>query len=467
MPRPGPNPQLQLPRLQRHRLSNGLEVLVVPHREMPVVTMNLVVKTGADADGRERAGLASLTADMLDEGTRTRNALELSEQLAAIGARINTGAGWDSSAANLLTVTRHMDRALELFADVILNPAFPENELTRVRNTRLVALQQRRDDPNAIASLVYSSLLYGAEHPYGQPLIGTEASVQRMRVEDMRRFYETFYRPNNAALIVVGDVDTRTLLPKLEQAFRSWQRGEVPATNIARPAPRERAGIYLVDRPESAQSVLNIGHVGVERATPDYFPLLVLNTILGGQFVSRVNLNLRENKGYTYGARTAFEHRRGPGPFAASAGVQTAVTRESIIEFMRELRGIRGAIPIRPEELEAGKQAIIRGYPRGFETPAQIAGRLEDIVLYNLPDDYFNTYIRRVQAVTMQDVSRVANRYLDPARMAILVVGDRRVVEPTLREIEGLGQTITIIDTEGRVVSGQTNGNQGGGERRP
>src|SRR6185436_14461601 len=210
---------------------------------------------------------------------------------------------------------------------------------------------------------------------------------------DISGFYQSFYRPNNSTLIVVGDVKPETILPQLERAFAGWQKGEVPMVAIPATQNREQAGIYIVDRPGSAQSVISIGQIGAPRSTPDYFPLLVLNTMLGGQFVSRVNLNLREDKGYTYGARTSFDYRRGAGPFTASAPVATKDTKESVAELMKELRGIRGEIPITVKELEYSKQAIIRGYPRGFETPAQIASRLADVVFYDLPDDYFNTYI--------------------------------------------------------------------------
>ncbi|MEJ7713811.1 MAG: insulinase family protein [Pyrinomonadaceae bacterium] len=211
----------------------------------------------------------------------------------------------------------------------------------------------------------------------------------------------------------------------------------------------------MVDRPGSAQSVVAIGQVGLARSTSDYFPLVVMNAMLGGQFTSRVNMNLREDKGYTYGARTAFNFRRSAGPFVATAGVQTAVTKEAVLEFLKELRGIRGEIPIRPEELEAAKQSIIRGFPRGFETPAQMADRLADLVLHDLPDDYFSSYISRVRAVTLADVERVAKSHLDPSRMAIVVVGDRKVIEPALRSIDQLGTTLTIVEAEGAGTIGK------------
>ncbi|MDQ1524755.1 MAG: zinc protease, partial [Pyrinomonadaceae bacterium] len=453
LPKPGPEPRLVLPKVERHRLSNGLEVFLVRHSELPVVNMNLIIRSGAAADPENLPGAASLTADLLDEGTKTRNALDISNALASVGARMSVSAGWDSTNAELLTLTRHLDRALEVYADVLLNPAFPEADLKRLRGSRLASLQQQRDNADAIAGVVYSSILYGSKHPYGRPLSGNEASLNAITDADVRRFYETYYRPNNAALIVAGDVTAATLLPKLERAFAAWKPAQVPASDVsATPPARERAGIYLVDKPGAAQSVIQIGQVGVARSTPDYFPLLVLNSMLGGQFVSRINLNLREDKGYTYGARSGFDYRRGAGPFSASGGVFTNVTKESVSEFLKELRGIRGEIPVTERELEYAKQGILRGFPRGFETPDQIAGRLATVVLYNLPDDYFNSYSARVRAVTLADITRVANRYLDPSRMAILVVGDRKAIEPGLRSL-GIGEGITYLDAEGRPVA--------------
>ena len=218
-----------------------------------------------------------------------------------------------------------------------------------------------------------------------------------------------------------------------------------------------------MDRPGSAQSVIQIGHVGVPRSNPDFFPLLVLNTLLGGQFTSRINLNLREDKGYTYGARSSFDFRRGAGPFAATAPVFTGVTKESVVEMLKELRGVRGEMPVTPAELEHAKQAIIRGFPRTFETPGQIADRLETVVTYDLPETYFNTYIERVQAVTLEDLNRVANQHLRPGQMAVVVVGDRRQIEPALRSVEELGDSITFLDAEGRPA---TEGGSSGGVRQ-
>jgi zinc protease len=456
LPKPGPEVTLRLPKLERSKLSNGLEVLVVQHHELPVVNMNLVVKTGGAADPDDRAGLANVTANMLDEGTRTRSTLDISNALVAIGANVNTNAGWDSSNASLLTLTRNLDRALDIYSDVVLNPTFPEAELKRINDQRLTAFKQRRDDANAIAGIVFPALLYGRNHPYGHPLTGDETSVAATAAADVRKFYETYYRPNNAALIVVGDVTPAQIMPKLEKAFGKWAQAPVPAVDVtAAPVARQRNTFYIVDRPGAAQSVIQIGHVGVSRSSQDYFPLVVLNRLLGGGFISRVNLNLREDKGYTYGARTAFDYRRGAGPFAASAGVYTRVTKESVAEFMKELRGVRGEIPITPEELLYAKQGFGRAVlSSGFETPSQIANRLEDIVLHGLPDDYFNSFGARIAAVTLEDVNRVARQHINPDRFAILVVGDRKEIEKGLRELQDVSSEVVFVDSEGRPTQG-------------
>ncbi|GIU82260.1 MAG: peptidase M16 [Pyrinomonadaceae bacterium] len=456
LPKPGSDPKFSLPRIEKQKLSNGLEVWVVKQSELPIAAMNLVFKVGADADPIEKAGLAIMTADLLDNGTKTRSAVDISNQLQSIGASLSTSAGWDSSNISMLTLTKNLDKALEIFSDVVVNPTFPEDELETIRRRTLVSFMQRKDNPNAIANIAYSSLLFGRNHPYGKPITGDENTVKALKREDIQNFYNTYYRPNNAVLIVVGNVDLKTLVPKLEKSFSEWKPAEVPKTPVPTNATFDKPGIYIVDRPGSAQSVISIGHVGVPRNTPDYFPLIVMNSILGGQFSSRVNMNLREDKGYTYGARTSWSFRRGAGPFEASADVQTAVTKDAVIEFLKELNGIRGSIPVTPQELEYNKQSIIRRYPQGFETVSQIAGQLANLVIYDLPDTYFNEFIQKVQAVTLEDINRVAQKYLQPEKMAILIVGDRKIIEPELRKIPVWGEKISYLDAEGNPIDMKT-----------
>ena len=465
LPKPKPDPKMTLPAVQRRKLSNGLEVLVVEHHELPVVSMNLVTKMGASGDPADKAGLASLTSDMMDEGTATRSSLDISDQLARIGSSVFIGTGWDSTTASLRTITSHLDAALDIYADVITNPSFADKELQRLRAQRLVGLRQQRDRPESIAGNVFQTVLYGSKHPYGHPLGGDEASLNSITGADVREFYQTYFRPNNSALVVVGDVKPDQIVAKLEKALAGWKSAHVPAVDVsAAPAERDHAAIYLVDRPGSVQSVIQIGQVGVPRSSPDYFPLLVMNRILGGSNSSRINMNLREDKGYTYGASSAFSFRRGAGPFTAAAPVQGFSTKESVVEFMKELRGIRGEIPVTQAELDAAKQSIVRGFPRGFETPDQIAAQLEQVVTYDLPDTYFDSYLERIQAVALEDVSRVANRYLQPDRMAVVIVGDRSKIEQGLRTLEGLGNRINLVDTEGHPAT--QGGATGGGMRQ-
>ncbi|HZH34780.1 MAG TPA: pitrilysin family protein, partial [Pyrinomonadaceae bacterium] len=377
-PAPKANPKFELPKIERQKLSNGLEVLIVRQKELPLASMNLVIKTGSTVDPLGKAGLSSMTASLLDDGTKNRTAVEIANQVQAIGARFGTGSGWDSSSVSMLTLTKNFDRALDIFSDVVVNPVFPDSEVETVKKRTLVALQQRRDNADAIAGIVYNKLLYGKDHPYGNLM--NESSVKAIAKGDMQKFYEDFYRPNNAALIVVGDVKAKTLLPKLETAFANWKAAPVKQVELPTAPGRDGAGIYIVDKPGAAQSVLTIGQVGVPRNSEDFFALAIMNSLLGGQFSSRVNMNLREEKGYTYGARTSFDWRRGAGPFSASAGVQTAVTRESIDEFLKELKGVRGAIPVTGKELEYNKQSVIRRFPAGFETADQISNQLANVV---------------------------------------------------------------------------------------
>ena len=450
LPKPGPIPKFALPKIEKTKLSNGLEVWLVKHGELPIVTMNMVFKTGTTADPQGLSGLGDITSSLLDDGTRTRSAVDIANELQSIGAQLSTGAGDDNSGVRILTLTKNFDKALDIYADVIQNAEFPETEVETYRKRVLTQLLQRRDNANAISNIVYNRVLYGEAHPYGVSL--NEKSAKAIKRDDLKKYYSTYYRPNNAVLLVVGDTDLKTLTPKLEARFKDWKAGDISPTTLPDAPTRDKAMIYLIDKPGAAQSVISIGQIGVARDNPDYFPLQVMNTLLGGAFTSRINMNLREDKGYTYGARSGFSYRRGAGPFTASAGVHTAYTKEAVIEFLKELRGVRGEIPVTPAELEYNKQSLIRSFPRSFETVDQIAAQLSNVVTYNLPDTYFNDYISRVNAVTLEDVNRVANKYLTPDKMAIVVVGDIKTIEPGLKSIEGLGTSIVHLDVEGNPI---------------
>jgi zinc protease len=447
LPKPGPNPKFALPPIEKTKLANGLEVWMVEQNELPLVAMNMVFKTGSTNEPEGKTGVAGMTAQLLREGTTSRSAVELANQLQSIGASVNPGSSFDSTTVSLQTLTKNLDKALEIYSDVIQNPAFPGPEMESLRGRQLGGLRQQRANPNFISNTVYNKVLYG-DHPYGRS--NDEATIRAITRDDVVGYYNSTYKPNNATLIVVGSFDKAALKSKLEKAFAAWKPGDVAVKTLPAPKPLEKAGIYLVDRPNSAQSVVGIGQIGVDRMNPDYVSIQVMNAILGGGITSRISMNLREDKGYTYGASSGWTYRRGPGPFRAGGDIQTAVTKEAIAEFMKELNGIRGGVPITQKELDYNKQALIRRYPAGFETIGAISAQLSNLVTDGLPDSYFNDYLAKVNAVTLDDVNRVARKYLDPSKMAIVIVGDRRTIEPGLKE---LGYPIALLDVEGKPIA--------------
>ena len=432
-PELAPPPAVKLPPIVSRTLDNGLSIMIVEQHELPVADFILLVRTGGEADPSNLGGLASLTADMLDEGTTTRDALAIADQGAFLGVDVGTGSGWDASMVSLHTTTAQMDSALALFADVALHPSFPDADLARVRKDRLTSLLQLRDRGPAIADRVFARVVFGDDNPYGHALTGTEASVAAIGRADVRRFHDSFYRPNNATLIVVGDVEPDDVERRARALFGSWQRGEIPSTSYG-PAPAAGARtIYLVDKPDAAQSSFRIGGVGVARATPDYFAIEVLNTILGGSFSSRLNQNLRETHGYTYGARSGFSMRREAGPFTAQAEVVAAKTDSALLQFLAELRAIRDTVP--EAELTRAKRLLELQLPGDFETTGSIASQLIPVVLYNLPLDFYNQYVGRIEGVDQAAVQRVAQREIEPDSVAVVIVGDSKNVEPGLKAL--------------------------------
>ena len=333
--------------------------------------------------------------------------------------------------------------------DIAIRPSFSKEELDRVRKERLTSLAQWHDQPGTIAWVTFNQMLYGTHHPYGLPPMGNEQSLRSFRVDDLKRFHKSYYHPINATLIVAGDATPSGIRRKLEAVFGGWSGGATATVNWPDAEQVEKRVIFLVDKPGAAQSEIRIGRIGVNRMTKDYFPIIVMNTILGGSFTSRLNQNLRETHGYTYGAGSRFDMRPLPGPFVASAAVQTNVTDKALTEFMKELRGILK--PVTAEELTRAKNYLALGYPDNFETVESTASMLSEMVTYHLPDSYFNTYIDRVLAVTADEVARVANECLDPEKMAIVVVGDRKEIEKGIRALNlGSIQDMTIEEILGK-----------------
>jgi predicted Zn-dependent peptidase len=430
----GAPPSLSVPPIVTRELPNGLRIVIVEQHELPVADMLLQLRTGGEADPAGKSGMAALTAGMLTEGTTTRNALQISDQSAFLGVRVGAGSGWEQSTVSLHTPTAQLDSALALFADVALRPAFPAADLERVRKARLTSLQQLRDRGPAIADRAYATALYGEQHPYGRPLAGTEASIASISREDLQRFYGTYYRPNNATLLVVGDVKPDDVERRAQALFGGWARAEVPAVPAGTPRTAKGATLILVDKPGAAQSSFRLGGIGAPRTTSDYFALQVLNTILGGSFTSRLNQNLRETHGYTYGAGSGFSMRRAAGPFTASAEVVSAKTDSALIEFTKELRAIRDTVP--SDELAKAKRYLQLGLPENFETTGGIAGQMLPLLTYGIPLDFYNSAVQKIGAVTQADVQRVARQYIDPDKLTLVIVGDRKTIEPGLRALK-------------------------------
>jgi len=446
----GPAPVLRLPAVQTATLPNGLQIAVVEMHEVPVVDISLIVDAGAAADPADLPGLATFTANMLDEGAGRRTALEISEEADFLGARLMTAAGFDVASVSLHVPKRQLGPALDLMADVVLRPSFADSEVARQRELRRTAILQQRDQPVAMAGIAFPAIVFGGLHPYGRPISGSEASTAALNRDRVVEFYQGFYRPGNAKLLIVGDITLAEARRLVTARFGGWERG-VPRfapADVAPSAPAART-FYIVDKPGAAQSVIRIGQVGVPRSSPDYFPLEVMNTILGGSFTSRLNQNLRETHGYTYGANSGFALRRMAGPFSAGASVQSAKTDSSLVEFLRELRRIRDeAVP--QAELDKAKAYIALGLPGNFETTGGAAAQFRDLLTYGLPLTYYGTYIQRITAVTAADVQRVARQYLDPDRFAIVVVGDRSQIEAGIRALnEG---PISIRDLWGQEI---------------
>ena len=439
---------LKLPAMVERTLPNGLRLIIVEQRELPVVDAYLVVRSGSEADPQNKAGVATLTANMLDEGAGTRDALALAEEIGFLAVRLGTSASLEGSNVFLHSTRATLDSAMQLMADVVLRPTFPEKEFTRLKNERLTTLLQEQDRGPAMADRAFAALVYGEAHPYGRSTSGTRESVEPITLDDVKSFWRTYYRPNNATLILVGDLSVAEAQALATRALGSWERGTVPPVTYAKAAPRGATMIHIVDKPKAAQSSFRLGGIGVARSTADYYPLMVMNTALGGSFTSRLNNNLREVKGYTYGAGSGFAMRREAGPFTARAEVVSAKTDSALIEFMKELNDIRKQMPA--AELAKVKRYLRLGYADGFETTGDIASQLSGLVTYGLPVSTLGAFDAGIDKVTAADVQRVATKHLDPTKLTIVITGDRAAIEPALKATKIA--PVDVRDMRGRPV---------------
>ncbi|HXE56975.1 MAG TPA: pitrilysin family protein [Gemmatimonadales bacterium] len=456
VPEPGPPPDARFPAVVRDTLSNGLAVVLAERQAIPQVNFTLLVDAGYAADQGTLPGTASMAMAMLDEGTRTRNALQISEELALLGAQLATSSGLDMSSVYLSALKENLDASLALYADVILNPSFPSAELERQRRQRIAQIQREKVQPVQMALRVFPKLLYGEGHAYSNPLTGsgTEESVAKMTRQHLVDFHRTWFRPNNATLVVVGATTMAELKPKLERLFAGWRPGEVPAKNVGPVEPQAASTVYLLDRPGALQTVIFAGNVAPPKANPDETTIEVMNAILGGNFTSRVNMNLREDKHWSYGAFTFLWDARGQRPFVAYAPVQTDKTKESIAELAKELRQIIQGRPVEPAELSLAQNSLTLTLPGSWETMDAVGASLANIVTYGLDDRFYDTYAEKVKAVTAPEVQRVAAQVIHPDRLVWVVVGDRSKIESGIREL-GLGE-IRFLDADGRPLATTT-----------
>jgi len=437
LPQAGPPPPVQFPAVERAALGNGLQLVLAPRPGLGLVEMQLILEGGHSADPSDRTGLASLATSMLDEGTTTRSALQISEELALLGANLSAGANLDTAYVALSALRDRLEPSIAVFADVVLNPTFPEKDLERLRGIHIAALKQEQTRPNAMALRVLPKLLYGANHPYANPLTGsgTEASIKALRREDLAAYHATWFRPNHATLVASGDITMPELRALLERHLGDWKPADVPRREIGPPQRAQGNVLYLLDRPGADQSVIFVGQTLPPYANPDELAIQMMNNVLGGQVSARINMNLREDKHWAYGAYTSLVEARGPRPFFAYAPVQTDKTAEALTELRREMRAITGERPVTAAELERVKTTETLGLAGRWETAGAVAGALAESVRFGLPDDYWARYADAVRAVTLADVNRAAQAYIEPGQQVVVVVGDRARIEPQLASL--------------------------------
>jgi len=453
LPQLGSVPDAKFPELKRAQLKNGLKIILAERPTIPVVSFNLVVDAGYASDQFAVPGTAKLAMNMLDEGTKKRNALEISAQLQMLGANLGSGSDLDTSTVSLSALKANLDSSLDLYADVVLNPSFPEQELARLKKLQIDSIQREKVQPVQMALRVFPQLLYGAGHAYANPFTGsgTEQSVKALTREDMEKFYKTWFKADNATIIVVGDTTMDEIKPKLEKAFADWAPGKVPTKNIAKVEQESKNVIYLLDRPGSIQSIIFAGNLTLPFDNPEEIAIESLDNILGGQFTSRLNMNLREDKHWAYGAHTLVFGARGQRPFLAYAPVQTDKTKESMVEVAKELGAILKDKPPTEEELAKVKKQQVLELAGSWETMGAVGGSIHEIVKYGLPDDYFETYSSRVKSLNLDQVRKAANDVVHLDRLIWVVVGDLSKIEPGIRQL-GYGD-IRFINADGQPIN--------------
>ncbi len=452
LPETGDEPEVTFPEFRRTKLSNGLEIILAERSTVPALDLTLVLDAGYASDQGIAPGTASMVMSMLDEGTTSLTALEINDRLANLGASLGTGAGLDGSTVSLTALKANLEPSLDLFADVILNPSFAESEFARLKQERLAGIQREKVNPVQMALRVMPALYYGEDHAYSNPLTGsgTEASVTNMTRQDLLVYHDTWFRPNNATLIAVGDIDLEALVPLLEARLGNWEPAEVPSKNIASVTAEGGSRVFLMDRPQAQQSIILAGHLAPPRNTPNNIGIETMNTVLGGAFVSRINMNLREEKGWSYGASSLLLTARGQRPFLVYAPVQTDKTVESMMEIKGELEGILGDNPATEDEVLKAQESQTLALPGLWETNGSVSGSIQQLVQYDLPENYYDTYPDQVRALNVDTIADAAKEVLRPNDLIWLIVGDLSVIEAGIQEL-GYGEVVQL-DPDGNIA---------------
>jgi len=437
---------------ERRTLDNGLTLIVANRPEIPVVNMALLVDSGYAADQFSKPGTAALTMSLLDEGTTKRSSLRISEELALLGANLGAAADLDAAKVTLSALTENLDKALDIYADVILNPAFPEAEIERTRAQYLAVIRQEKTQPTSMALRVMPRLLYGEDHAYGQPLTGsgTEESVNAITRDDLKNYHQTWFKPDNATLIVVGDTTADEFAPRIEKLFRNWQGGAVPKKNIAAVAGRTDHPVYLIDKPGADQSIIFAARLIPSKADSDEVAVKAVNNILGGLSSSRVNMNLREDKHWSYGSRSLIIGTQAQRPFLIYAPVQTDKTKESIIELRKEVNGIINNNPATGDELNHLKSTVTRSLPGGWETSGAVLNSISSLVSYGLPDDYWDKYPQQVENLNLEQLAAAADVVVKPDEFVWVIVGDQKKIEAGIKSLE-IGELV-LLDADGQLI---------------
>lgn len=447
--------RVKLPKAEEATLANGLRVVLLRSSKIPTFNMQMVILSGGLADRPDYRGLASFTATLLREGTTKRSSKDIAEQTDALGTTLAAVSGLSSLTSTVSSsgLVENLDATLDIFSDVVRNPSFPQAEVDKYKTRTLAQLQFQRSSPQFLVQEQFNKAIYG-NHPAS--LVAPPAdSIKKLSTKDLAEFHSTYYRPNNAIIAVVGDITMKDLMPKLEKAFGDWQKGTVPPTTIPSVQNQANAMIYLIDRPGSVQTALQLGTLGIERTSPDYFAVLLADKVLGGGPSGRLFLNLREDKGYTYGAYSGFASAKYRGAWFSSAEVRTEVTEGAMKEFKNELTRLIGE-KVPAEELENAKRSIIGGFALSLEQPQSLLQNIITQKLYNLPADYWDTYPQKVSAITAEDVQRVAQKYIDMKHLQVVAVGDASKT----KEILSKYGTVQVFDTEGKPITGSIENNK-------